>query len=1284
MLFIVIYSIIHISGGNVLFQGSSRTNRSEILTDKYIELVNSGVSSSEILVLLQNKHKQQIFTKKIKSILPVLENPRIYTFFGLAYNVIQDCWADIEQNLSTGNACIIPNLTGLEISQYLFKKALHSENAGFRDYNSKINLLHQLFRRYSLIVQNNLDNNDVDKRSQILGETFAPDAKNVINDFMRLTLKYRAFDYIRQSAIFLKVYEKSTFLKKIKYLIIDDADEITNAEFAFLENFKSQLSDVYIGYDRYGVSRAGFLCGDMSIPQRIEKSFGTEVINLDDIPVVVPKVVFSSFSKRVEMLKEAFEKACFLIKEYSLNSSDVSIVLPEIDSSAEFLAKEILGGKYIKYQIFSGNEKLSSNKFIKNILTVIKLSREDYEGKIDVLDVRSVLHNLLEIPVKDCLSAVSCFNKEGCLKRGIYENIVWENKINTLIETVENLKNNKFSLSEQVRYVVEYLLNTVDSDVIKKINFLVKQISDFEKVFPDKVEDIKFQREIIVQLENTVIAENSADAPIVASDALCIASAQKLIDLNIRSKYLIMLDVSGEIWTREDTGTIYNAWAFQPSWDKSSFTFEDNLQLSSEKIRRQLRKLALLADEKIFAFASLFDINGLENTGGIIDYLDFEKEEKKVNKPFSFTPRIDQKPVLDYKGGMMGISAVPGAGKTTILLALVVKLIKYSINPENIFVLTYMDSAARNFKERIKNICPESDVLPNISTIHGLALRILKENSNFTRVSLSSDFEVCDETLRQKIMRDVITFLRLNHDDFDKYEKAVSALKLSGAKKLISPKFPEIRNFLLFYKLYNRSLREKNLIDYDDMLRLAVHLLEKNADIKEYYQNICRFIIEDEAQDSSKIQQELLTILAGRHKNLIRCGDINQSITTTFTNADTKGFRDFLQGNHSVSMECSQRCARGIYEFANNLVSISKTLPELKNSFYDTKMKEVSGKNPVSINPVEMKIFEDYTAERSYIVSKIREIYARDKNVSIAILLRNNFQIEEYSSFLASAGFDIVTRSDSIGRQPAFRLVLGLLKFINSPWRNDIILEFMDILNEQNIASFSLVDREYVSSLKTPFIQQDVDMIESPELGRLFWDLNYWLEADELSPDEIAVKAGRYYYDSDIEISNIYMISILVKKLSNQYKHMGELIEKLLSLKNSGGRFKFFSNDETSTIVGKIMLMTYHKSKGDEFDHVFIPQLSEDILAMQSDNLKVKAQERFMECIKALNPEYTIKNEKALKENILEENMRLLYVAVTRAKRGLYISCAKKYKKFSKVKDSKPSLLFSITGVTHV
>ena len=146
---------------------------------------------------------------------------------------------------------------------------------------------------------------------------------------------------------------------------------------------------------------------------------------------------------------------------------------------------------------------------------------------------------------------------------------------------------------------------------------------------------------------------------------------------------------------KQSTGPLYNAWVFQRGWSKDEYTIDDNIELGREKTARILRKLTLASSENIFTYSSLFDGNGVENFGGIEEFIVVDENsqtEVEAPKARPIIPREDQKPVLDYEKGQMAISAVPGAGKTTILLALILKLLDKGINPDNIFVMTYMES----------------------------------------------------------------------------------------------------------------------------------------------------------------------------------------------------------------------------------------------------------------------------------------------------------------------------------------------------------------------------------------------------------------------------------------------------------------------------------------------------------------------------------------------------------------------------------------------------------------
>ncbi|MBO8430470.1 hypothetical protein IAC76_03715, partial [Spirochaetes bacterium] len=162
----------------MIVDGSVSSNKTDFLVEKYCTLLNSGVDASRILVLVQNSNLKNNFINKTLEKLQIdsLEKLQVYSFFGLVYNTIIDNWAFIENgNPFKNNPKILPNLAGLEVSQFILKDIL--KKIPFKGYNSKKSLLHQLFRRYALIVQNNLTDEDVEWRSRVLDEGFGEDAK---------------------------------------------------------------------------------------------------------------------------------------------------------------------------------------------------------------------------------------------------------------------------------------------------------------------------------------------------------------------------------------------------------------------------------------------------------------------------------------------------------------------------------------------------------------------------------------------------------------------------------------------------------------------------------------------------------------------------------------------------------------------------------------------------------------------------------------------------------------------------------------------------------------------------------------------------------------------------------------------------------------------------------------------------------------------------------------------------------------------------------------------------
>ena len=1278
----------------MLISGDISTNKTDFLIKAYADLLNSGVNSSEILVLVQNSNLKQNFINKTLEKLTIknIEKLQVNSFFSLVYNAVNDNWAFLETVNPYSNPKILPNLTGLEVSQFILKDIL--KDVKFKGYNSKKSLLHQIFRRYSLIVQNNLTDEEIEWRSRVLGESFADDAKITLKKLLSKTLALRDFDYLRQGLIFNYIYQNSDYFKNIKYLIVDDGDEVTPICFDFISHLAPQLKDIFIAFDEKGASRAGYLSADRTAVWKFEELFKQKAQNLtsesnfsSDAEILYSNITenksenlnnFSlhSPSKRASMIDDAIKQISNLFAK-NIQPQEISIITPVIDDMLKFSLKENL---HCNLMYLSGSEKLVQNRFVKAVLTILKMN---CNMQLSEFDLRVVLSEFLGIPIKYCKDILENFETTGELIKQEFAISDYTEKYTKFIEVLSKLSTNQEKLSEKVCDIFNELaeIYSVKPVELNKFNFFVKQLQDFENVFG---EDFKNrQEEIITQIENSIIAENPYSTLEITSNDLVISTPQKIIDNQIKTKYQLWLDISSDDWVKSDTGPLYNAWVFQRGWAKDEFTIDDNIELSKEKTARILRKLTLCATEHIYTYSSLFDGNGIENFGGIEDYIKIKNDintKQDTTKFFSITPRDDQKPVLEYSQGEMAISAVPGAGKTTILLALIIKLLDNGINPENIFVMTYMESAARNFRDRIKNIRQNSSQLPNISTIHGLALRILKENGNYERLGLSSDFEICDDTQRSRIVREIATKLKLKKTETDEFDRGVSVFKIGGGNfetTQITDK--KIEKFKTFFEEYQTVLRENNLIDYDDMLISSVKLLENNEDIRKYYQNICHYIIEDEAQDSSSIQQRLINLLSAKYGNLIRCGDINQAITTTFSNADVEGFRKFIKESNNVSMNCSQRCTKDVWTLANNLVKWAENQTETKNAFFEIFMQPVDGRNPISENALHSNIFEKPIEERNFILKEIKQALKKDPKCTIGILLRSNYQVAQWINFVNNSGLKSITRSESLEQKSIFRAIFAVMQMILHPFDNNIIADNYEILAEMGFYKqrLGLEIRKY----ENPFIQINCDNIENVHLAQFYWDLNYWNSFPHLAPEELAIKIGLHYFSSEIEKSNVYLISTLIKRLTMSYKSFPILVERLgeLAKKPSLSGFKFFSEEEESDkeiVAGKVQIMTLHKSKGDEFDYVFIPEMTEKALTLDFNQIKLKNAD-FTENLKRLNPQYKAKSEFDMKQELVSENLRLLYVAITRAKKHLYFSASRKTKSFEKIIDQEPSLIFA-------
>ncbi|HND49141.1 MAG TPA: ATP-dependent helicase, partial [Anaerolineales bacterium] len=334
----------------------------------------------------------------------------------------------------------------------------------------------------------------------------------------------------------------------------------------------------------------------------------------------------------------------------------------------------------------------------------------------------------------------------------------------------------------------------------------------------------------------------------------------------------------------------------------------------------------------------------------------------------SFTPRPSQQQILRYNGGRLGIAAVPGAGKTHILSALAAKLIQEGRlgDDQEVLIVTLVNSAVDNFETRIKRFFDnplQALYKYRVRTLHGLAHDIVREKP--AKVGLEERFSIIDEREAGFIRRESVNAWLASHsiDDYldpaldnskrdwvkrqqlpDLLDSIALAFIRSSKDRLLTPE--KLRQQLdasfaplplaelghAIYADYQRALAYRGAVDFDDLIRLALTLLESDDEFRERLQYRYPFILEDEAQDSSQTQERILSLLSGglgrgdpaptqnTVGNWVRVGDPNQAIFETFTTASPELLRAFIQNNPSVDMPESGRSQPSVLAVANHLI----------------------------------------------------------------------------------------------------------------------------------------------------------------------------------------------------------------------------------------------------------------------------------------------------------------------------------------------------------------------------
>jgi DNA helicase II / ATP-dependent DNA helicase PcrA len=713
--------------------------------------------------------------------------------------------------------------------------------------------------------------------------------------------------------------------------------------------------------------------------------------------------------------------------------------------------------------------------------------------------------------------------------------------------------------------------------------------------------------------------------------------------------------------------------------------------------------------------------------------------------------RPAQERVLRYSSGRMGVAAVPGSGKTTTLAMLAARLVAEAIqDDEEVLVVTLVNSAVNNVSARIDQILKERKLIPRLGyrvrTLHGLAHDIVRERPGL--VGLSEDFQILDERECARILEDCCqAWLKLHPEILDSYvlpdieEKkrewigrdpwpetvqSVAAAFVRRAKDHQIP--PEVllssladrgRDLPLaamgtgIYASYQRALAYRGGVDFDDLIRLALDALRLDPDYLARLRARWPFILEDEAQDSSALQEKILSTLAGEKGNWVRVGDTNQAIFETFTTASPDYLRAFVgsEGVTSCDLPNSGRSCQGIIDLANYLVEWAmRDHPEAERArkafspqYIEPSPPGDSQPNPDTTPGCVQIVRQGFSADeeiQKLVLGLQAQPAAPDETV--AVLAPRNARGFKVSDALRANKIDCVEllQSTSATRQTAGVLgtVLRCLADAASPtkladafraWRRDDRSDPEDGNRLRRLEKLLRGCRQ-VEDYLWPRLSRDwlasVDLGSDPEASehlRLLTEfrtlLQTWQDAILLPIDQLVLTVAQDLFREPAELALAYKLSLLLRSAADVNPGWGlpELTEELAVIARNQRKFIGLSEDDVAfdpaKYKGKVVVTTMHKAKGLEWDRVYLMSvnnydfpsaqsydsyISEKWFIRDGLNLEAEALAQLDVVTGAVRGTPYREGEATHRARLdyVAERLRLLYVAVTRARRRLIIT----------------------------
>lgn len=625
-----------------------------------------------------------------------------------------------------------------------------------------------------------------------------------------------------------------------------------------------------------------------------------------------------------------------------------------------------------------------------------------------------------------------------------------------------------------------------------------------------------------------------------------------------------------------------------------------------------------------------------------------------------------QKEAVLHTEGPLLIMAGAGSGKTRVVTHKIAYLIKeMNVFPGNILAITFTNKAANEMKTRVADLLETGVDDMWMGTFHSICVRILRRDIN--KIGYNRSFTIYDRDDQVTLIRECIKERNLNKEN---YKESTILARISSFKdsqidpdEYINANYKDFRerNVGELYQLYQNKLKEYNSLDFDDLLIKAVELFENNPDILEYYQRKFRYIFVDEYQDTNKIQYRLVKLLSKRFKNICVVGDSDQSIYS-WRQADITNILDFekdFPGAKVVLLEQNYRSTQNILNVANAVI---KNNGGRKDKNLWTDKDEGS-----SVLYEQLEYSEE---EAYYVARKIHElVYKGYKLSDIAILYRTNVQsrtfeeafVNERLPYKLVGGLKFYDRKEVKDILAYLKFIqnpndnVSLRRIINTPKRgigDASLAKIQDYALDTNDSIYGvLLDIDSVNSLSQRAknsVKPFVDLMNGLMAKMEIMGIKDFIEEVINSSGYIADLEKDDTVESRTRIENIrdFISVALTFEEKSPQSNMEDFLASVSLLSDV---------DKTVDDDNLISLMTVHSAKGLEFPVVFLVGMEEGLFPIS------RSFDSYDD---------------------MEEERRLCYVALTRAKETLYITSAEKRTIYGSTSHTIPSRFIDEMGDT--